>query len=171
MAVEVAVTGKAEKHPMIQTLKQRIQTKADSLFRALGLTEPELSVVLTDDDEIQKLNADWRGIDAPTDVLSFPLWEPGEIPEGTGVPLGDIVISVPYAQRICESAGHRERVAQSLDVDPESLSWSLPEEVDFLLIHGLLHLLGHDHAEADEEIRMRREEARLWRASAQDHPD
>lgn len=128
-------------------------------------------MVLTDDAEIRKLNARWRDVDAPTDVLSFPLWEASTLPDGPGAPLGDVIISLPYAQRTCDDARHRQRVAEDLGVDAEELTWGLAEEVDFLLIHGLLHLLGHDHAATDEEARMRAEEARLWKASVEYEPD
>ena len=150
-------------------------TKIASLYHALGLTEsdPELSVLLTDDEHIQQLNAQWRGIDEPTDVLSFPLWEPEQLCDPGFSPhaLGDIVISVPYAIRTTQTAGHAERVATALGVDPQTLDWDEDCELDFLLIHGLLHLLGHDHADDDEEAVMKREEARLWSALLQDHAD
>lgn len=118
-------------------------------------------MVLTDDAHIQALNRDWRGEDHPTDVLSFPLFEGEEF--SVDVPaLGDIVISVEYAERLVSGASHRARVAESLGVDESALEWSLMHEVDFLMIHGLLHLVGHDHAEPEEEAEMRAEERRLW---------
>jgi probable rRNA maturation factor len=168
MAVEISVKRTAKNHPTINSLTERIRTKAASHFRALGLTDPELSVVLTDDNEIQELNRRWRGVDAPTDVLSFPQWEPDAVPDWPGVPLGDIVISVSYAERTCADARHKNRVAQNLDVDVADLDWTLVDEVDFLMLHGLLHLMGHDHAEPGEEARMRAEEARLWHGSVKD---
>lgn len=97
----------------------------------------ELSIVLTDDPGIQALNAQWRGEDKPTDVLSFPMDAP------TG-PLGDIVVSVPTAARQAQAHG-----------------WSLREEVTFLLVHGFAHLTGHDHGEPAEAAAMRAEEERL----------
>ena len=81
--------------------------------------DPEISVVLCDDSFIQELNAAYRGLDKPTDVLSFAQDDPDL--------LGDIVISLPTAARQAEAAG-----------------WSLDNEVALLGIHGLLHLLGHD---------------------------
>lgn len=129
----------------------------------MGLIDPELSVVLTDDSEIQSLNREWRGEDEPTDVLSFPLWDPFEFDESQpDAALGDIVISLETAERITAAHGHRDWVAESLGVPADSLDWNFEEEVDFLLIHGLLHLLGHDHLEPEEEVRMRAEERRLW---------
>lgn len=137
-----------------------------SHFHALGLADPELSILLTDDPHIQALNAQWREEDKTTDVLSFPLYEPNEItPE---IPaLGDVVINIDYAERLVSGDSHKARVALSLGVDPDTLTWSLLHEVDFLLIHGLLHLVGHDHAEPEEEAAMRAEERRLWGAGPQ----
>ncbi|MCA1900347.1 MAG: rRNA maturation RNase YbeY [Chloroflexi bacterium] len=101
----------------------------------------DLTIVLTDDDQLRRLNRDYLGVDAPTDVLSFPAGE--EDPE-TGVRyLGDILISIPRAKRQAEAAGH-----------------PLEAEAQLLVVHGVLHLLGHDHAEADEK-------ARMWRAQAE----
>ncbi|NTU55558.1 MAG: rRNA maturation RNase YbeY [Anaerolineales bacterium] len=103
--------------------------------------DSDLTVVLTDDARIQELNRDYLGIDAPTDVLSFPASETD--PE-TGSPyLGDILISLPYAARSAERAGH-----------------PLEAEVQLLVVHGVLHLLGHDHAKV-------REKAKMWKAQAE----
>jgi rRNA maturation RNase YbeY len=126
-----------------------------------------LSVVLTGNDYIRELNARWRDEDKPTDVLSFPLHEPTE--PGVFVcdvhALGDIVISIEYAESLLESGEHHRRVADELGVEPHSLDWSLDDEVLFLVIHGLLHLVGHDHAAPDEEVAMKAQERRLWEAS------
>jgi len=108
-----------------------------------------LSLVLTGDDEIAALNREFRGIDAPTDVLSFPAYDdPGGAasdPEGPPLPLGDIVVSLPRAMEQAARYGHsRER------------------EFGFLLVHGLLHLLGYDHETAAEAAAMEaRQEAVL----------
>lgn len=103
--------------------------------------DSDLTVVLTDDKRIQGLNRDYLGIDAPTDVLSFPA---SQIDPETGSPyLGDILISLPYAAKSAERAGH-----------------PLEAEVQLLVVHGVLHLLGHDHAKV-------REKARMWKAQAE----
>jgi probable rRNA maturation factor len=106
----------------------------------------ELSIALVDDREIRKLNGDWRGKKRSTDVLSFSLLE-GEDSDHRGKLLGDVVISVETAAR---QAARRHR--------------GLDEEVARLLIHGLLHILGHDHEGPAEAKRMRAEQRRLWRA-------
>ena len=96
-----------------------------------------LSLLLTDDAQIQQLNLDFRQVDAPTDVLSFPAGDP--IPGMAEMPpyLGDIAISVPYATRQATKAGHEV--------------WA---ELQLLAVHGVLHLLGHDHGEAEEKADM-----------------
>lgn len=103
--------------------------------------ESDLTIVLTDDVQLRKLNRDYLGIDAPTDVISFPASESD--PETGARYIGDILISIPYAARSAEKAGH-----------------GLESEVQLLVVHGVLHLLGHDHAEPDEKTRM-------WKAQAE----
>jgi probable rRNA maturation factor len=103
--------------------------------------ESELSIILTNDSRLHELNLNYLGVDAPTDVLSFPASETD--PE-TGVRyIGDILISVPRAQAQAEAAGH-----------------PLESEVQLLVVHGVLHLLGHDHAQAEEK-------AHMWKAQAE----
>lgn len=124
------------------------------------MTEAELSVVLTDNDHIQTLNAQWRDEDKATDVLSFPLYEPFQIPKDAPA-IGDIVISIEYAEHTTQEAVHLKRMETSLG---ESISeWGLIEEITFLLIHGFLHLVGYDHESEDEEIEMKAMETTLWK--------
>ncbi len=104
--------------------------------------DSELSIVLTDEARLQQLNRDYLGIDAPTDVLSFPASETD--PETGARYIGDILISMPRARAQAESAGH-------------PLQW----EVQLLVIHGILHLLGHDHAEPEEKERMWNSQAEI----------
>jgi probable rRNA maturation factor len=107
----------------------------------LGSPGADLSIVLCDDAEIHALNRDWRGKDGPTDVLSFSQVE-GEGPRGV---LGDVVISADTAARQALAGG-----------------WSLDEEVVRLLVHGVCHLLGHDHVHGGRQAaRMQAEEKRL----------
>jgi probable rRNA maturation factor len=95
----------------------------------------DLSIVLTDDARLHQLNRDYLGIDSPTDVLSFPASESD--PETGSRYIGDILISIPRAQEQAASAGH-----------------ALNSEVQLLVVHGVLHLLSHDHAEAKEKKKM-----------------
>lgn len=122
----------------------------------MGLeADTEVSLLLVDDTEIKNLNRDYRGKDCATDVLSFPLEEAveGEFePAVVGGPavrmLGDIVISVETAEAQAKAYGH-----------------SFEREMTFLLVHGMLHLLGYDHErDAAAEKIMRAEEKRILAA-------
>ena len=93
------------------------------VLRELG-ESGQVAVLFTGDAELRSLNRRFRGTNRPTDVLSFP----GESGAGEGRYLGDIAISLPTAKKYAKKAG-----------------WPLAEELRFLLLHGLLHLLGHDH--------------------------
>lgn len=101
----------------------------------------ELTIVLSNDTQLRELNLQWMGIDEPTDVLSFPSDETD--PETGSRYLGDILISLETAARQAAHARH-----------------SVEAEAQLLTIHGILHLLGHDHAEAEEK-------ARMWAAQAE----
>lgn len=104
----------------------------------------EVSVLLTDDEGIRELNAEYRGVDAPTDVLAFSQYEgEDEFVAGENL-LGDVVISVETAARQAAEQGRE-----------------LDAEVDMLLAHGLLHLLGYDHAEPEEADKMFARQAEL----------
>jgi probable rRNA maturation factor len=97
--------------------------------------DAELTVILTGDEELQRLNRQFLEIDAPTDVLSFPA---GFIDPDSHHPyLGDILVSV-------------ERARQQADLQGQSAG----QELQLLIVHGVLHLLGHDHVEESEKARM-----------------
>jgi probable rRNA maturation factor len=109
--------------------------------------ESELSVVLVDDDEMRRLNAQYRGTDEVTDVLSFPQTTDGELEDGADggfTVLGDIAIGVQVAARQASQRGH-----------------STEEEIDLLAAHGLLHLLGYNHENTLEAERMEGVERKL----------
>jgi probable rRNA maturation factor len=101
----------------------------------------DLTIVLADDARLKKLNQDYLGIDATTDVLSFPASEAD--PETGATYLGDVLISIPRADEQAQLAGH-----------------SLESEIQLLVVHGVLHLLGYDHAGLEEK-------ARMWKAQAE----
>ncbi len=135
----VQIDGDAA-HPWLRPLAQSLLVQLTKEPPCSGYDTPlQLSLVLTDDASIRELNERWRGKDSATDVLSFPLDE--------GPLLGDVVISLDTAAR---------RVNEP--------DWSLEDEVLFLLIHGALHLVGHDHMEPEERARMEAAEQRLWTA-------
>ncbi|MBH25758.1 MAG: rRNA maturation RNase YbeY [Myxococcales bacterium] len=137
-----------------------LTSRMTSLFAALGCPEDaQATVVLTDDDEVHQLNLDWRGVDRPTDVLAFAMQEGEHAAFTPEEILGDVVISVDTAARQAREATHQGRVS------PEQTdAWTLEDELTFLAIHGLLHLLGHDHHDPEEEATMKAEEQRVWAA-------
>lgn len=119
--------------PANATLKRRV----GKMLEALQMPKAEVSILLTDDREIRILNRDYRGTDRPTDVLSFSMLE-GEGARFAGDALGDVVLSIPTAARQARAAKR-----------------PLLDEATMLLAHGLLHLLGWDHATPSDDARMR----------------
>ncbi len=113
-----------------QTEKKYDFTLIEAIAAEMGRGEIEL--ILTDNEEIAAINRQFRGIDKPTDVLSFPS---DPFP---GAPLGSIVISVDKVASVAAELGHTEE-----------------EELALLFIHGMLHLLGYDHEVDDGEMRAR----------------
>lgn len=114
-----------------------IQRAAQGALEAEGRPDGWYSVTVVDDAAIHALNRDYRGIDRPTDVLSFPMEEGEGIAAAPDGFLGDIIISLPRAAAQAAEYGH-----------------SLVRELSFLTIHGTLHLLGYDHIEEDQARQM-----------------
>lgn len=108
----------------------------------MGFTETELSLLYVGDEEMARLNSEYRQVEGPTDVLSFPMHE-GDFGEVSPEVLGDVVISVETA-------------------DAMATRYGCPFEavLDLLLIHGVLHLAGYDHEEGEEEARAMEAETR-----------
>lgn len=102
---------------------------------ARELSDQEIEVIITDNDEISQINREFRGIDKPTDVLSFPS---DPFP---GAPIGSIVISADKVESVASELGH-----------------SANEELALLFIHGMLHLLGMDHETDKGEMREKESE-------------
>jgi len=111
------------------------QAALQALQRGGSSAQVDLSIVLTNDEELRRLNLQFLGIDAPTDVLSFPAGE--HDPETANLYLGDVIISLPSAQSQAEQGGH-----------------TIEDELRLLTVHGVLHLLGFDHAEAGDRDHM-----------------
>jgi len=109
-----------------------------------------LAIVLTSDAQLRALNRDHLGIDAPTDVLSFPASETD--PETGEAYLGDILLSLSRAQQQARAAGH-----------------SIADECQLLVVHGALHLLGHDHAEKRQKMKMWKAQAEILKALGLGH--
>lgn len=116
-----------------------LKNAAQKTLEHQGIPKPHsLTVLLSDDPQLQILNRKYLGIDAPTDVLSFPS---GETDLETGNKyLGDVILSVPRAGQQAKATGH-----------------PLEAEAQLLVVHGVLHLLGHDHAHPQEK-------ALMWKA-------
>lgn len=139
----VRLSGRRGLPPVDRALLRR---RSRAVLRELGCRGAELSVALVDDETIAELNARFRRAPRPTDVLSFSLLD-GVHTERRGKLLGDVVIGLETAARQARRAGRR-----------------LDDEVAKLLVHGVLHLLGHDHERAEEARAMRSEERRILRA-------
>lgn len=140
--MEILISNRQKKSKFVIS---RIRSIAEEILRFEDAPDNvELSIVLCDDDFIQKLNNDYLGHNRPTDVLSFPI-EDDELETGVRA-IGDVVISVETAAR-----------------QAEKLSHSIGLEVAFLLIHGVLHLQGYDHDTRGEQLRMRDREAAICR--------
>ena len=127
-------------------------TKAMNVVAELeGLSpQTEVDITIVDDAAIHELNRTYRGIDRPTDVLSFALDEGEEEPEVDDDEiehlLGDVIISAPTAVRQGEEYGH-----------------GLEREMTYLAVHGMLHLLGYDHMEEKDQRIMRKREEEVLR--------
>lgn len=112
-----------------------LENTARAVLEELSDEDPDLTIAIEDDEQLHALNLQFLEIDAPTDVLSFPAEETD--PDSGNLYLGDIIISYPRATAQAESAGH-----------------PVQAELQLLVIHGVLHLLGYDHVtpELKEEM-------------------
>jgi len=126
--------------------EDRLAALARRVLEAERAPACELSIAVTDDETVRSLNRQYAGEDAVTDVLSFSQREGEELvtPPECVPPLGEVVIAYPQATRQAAERGHAAN-----------------EEVEGLLVHGVLHLLGYDHAEPEEARRMRAREDAL----------
>ena len=104
----------------------------------------DVPLVLTDDSEVRQLNRTWRDVDAPTNVLSFPSGEPVGEMQGEPRPLGDVVLA---GETVLKEAGLK--------------GVSVPDHVSHLVVHGVLHLLGHDHEQDADAERMEALETKI----------
>lgn len=157
MAKRHLISVRATVPGMDEGIRAFIRKVIRTALAAEGVTfRCEVDVLLTSDNGIHEINLEQRGVDAPTDVLSFPAFDlsPGELPApdtdadpDTGcVPLGDMVISMERVAAQAKEYGHSNR-----------------RELSYLVVHSVLHLLGYDHMdEGAEKAQMRaREEAIL----------
>jgi probable rRNA maturation factor len=136
----IVITSKRWGHVLDESAERRCVRRAClHTLRREGIEVPaEISVTLAEESLVRKLNSEYRGVDATTDVLSFPLLSPGEeLRPPYPVQLGDIVID---CGRVAYQAG----------------LYGLPYlyELSYMVIHSTLHLLGYDHMEPEEEVQM-----------------
>ena len=143
--VKVIITDRQKKVRIPTGLRMLIRRACIAVLREEQFEgDSEVSVSFVDNEEIRKLNKEFRNIDSATDVLSFPLGENGvyDVNPDTGAKLlGDVVISMERAQEQAMEYGH-----------------SLEREVCYLTVHSMLHLLGYDHMEPKEKAEMRSKE-------------
>ncbi|MCT1397806.1 rRNA maturation RNase YbeY [Paenibacillus sp. LC231] len=158
MSLQLAWNNEQEDFQISEDLIALLEVILQKAGEAEGVSDGEVDLTFVDDKQIHELNREYRGIDRPTDVLSFAMneitndeleiiYELDEGEELESVPdvLGDIIISVPRAKLQSEEYGH-----------------SLERELGFLFVHGFLHLLGYDHQdEASEAEMMGKQEAVL----------
>jgi probable rRNA maturation factor len=176
--VPVFVLRRAPRSPALEP--RRVKAVCEVMLAELGLEHAELSVLLTNDAGIHELNLAHRGKDKPTDVLSFPQeFDQPKAPAQTSTRKAASKKSVSSSKTVAPQAKSAKKVAGpprllgdvviSLDTaerQARSRKRELYEEVRFLLAHGILHLIGHDHAEPDEKREMDRMTRRLVRAAS-----
>ena len=135
--------------------EELIRVVVDTVLREESVVKKiDVYITLTNNDNIQKINAEHRNIDRPTDVLSFPMFEREEITnlkiededneEHEEMMLGDIIVSVEKVREQAEEYGH-----------------SFKRELAYLITHGMLHLLGYDHMIDEEKVIMREHEEKV----------
>lgn len=133
--IKIGINNMQEAIGLTGELEGLFQAIADKAAALEGYSQGEISIALVDNEQIRDLNKMYRGIDEPTDVLSFPMDD--EI-------WGDIIISTDKVISQAEEYGH-----------------SLERELGFLVVHGILHLLGYDHQTPEEEAVMRQKEEKI----------
>lgn len=150
MSLQLVWSNEQEELEIGDSLIGLFETILAKAGEAEGVQDGEVALTFVNNERIHELNRDYRGIDRPTDVLSFAMNEGGEEEpdivyeieeeeELSGLPdmLGDIIISVERAREQAEEYGH-----------------SLERELGFLFVHGFLHLLGYDHEDKEAEAVM-----------------
>ncbi len=152
MSVKVNITARDKQTKLPTGTRLLIRKACNATLKFEGLNEPsEVDVILVNDDMIKEMNNEFRNIDSPTDVLSFPLGENAKFdknPENGNLMLGDIVISLDHANSQADLYGH-----------------GIEREMAFLTVHSMLHLLGYDHVNGGlEQTIMREKEEKVLEA-------
>ncbi len=134
-------------YDLVESMEIMLNKALDTVLSIESLSfDGEVSLLFVDDERIRELNRAYRNKDASTDVLSFPQYDSiiDNGVEDAYVYLGDVVISIDHAKSQAEEFGH-----------------SLEREIIYLAVHSLLHLLGYDHMEDQEKLRMRTQEKEI----------
>jgi probable rRNA maturation factor len=149
LSEEIEISVEVEFRGLVD--EDSVRRIARRVLKAEGPTPPyEVSLVFTDCRTVQQLNRDYRGVDEPTDVLAFGMLPQKEdnpsfvLPPDGIAHLGEVIISYPRAVEQAQEEGH-----------------SVDKELALLIIHGILHLLGYDHEQPEEEAKMRAREKEL----------
>mmetsp|Transcript_5911 Transcript_5911/g.8938 ORF Transcript_5911/g.8938 Transcript_5911/m.8938 type:complete len:225 (+) Transcript_5911:104-778(+) len=170
--------GKIEIYDDQEALKNidqdALQDTIRQISKIIGYETYDVTLLLVDDEEMRETNLESRGIDAPTDILSFPFHPPVEAglleePE-FDIPdyytLGDMVVDVPYVIRRCkedmEDLSDEDEIERGVSGAMASIEDPVTR-IHMLLIHGMLHLVGHDHEEDDEYEEMVEKEEEILR--------
>lgn len=151
--MKIIIANKQRKYKIKKHINELLEKAVNEVLIQEEIAfSPEISILFINNSNIRKLNRQYREIDKPTDVLSFPLYTPddleniknaSDLPEE--VALGDIAISLEKVEEQAKEYGH-----------------AFERELGFLVVHGMLHLLGYDHVEEKDRIKMRfREESIL----------
>lgn len=132
----------------LELISQKALKTIEEVLKVENFNEnAEVSLSIVDKDTIHKLNKDYRNVDRETDVLSFPMDEEAFDDEGNPIfLLGDIVICLDVARNQAAEFGH-----------------SLEREMMYLICHSTLHLLGYDHIEEDDKVKMRAKEKEVMK--------
>ena len=138
MGVKVAIYNKQKKIKITPDIKRLIRSACRATLKSEEFSgDSEIEVSIVDDEQIKCINSECRGIDASTDVLSFPLGDGGKYdinPENGDFMLGDVVLSVEHAIMQGKIYGHGTQ-----------------REIAYLTVHSVLHLLGYDHIHSEKE--------------------
>ncbi|MEJ2283391.1 MAG: rRNA maturation RNase YbeY [Desulfobacterales bacterium] len=137
--MEVLIDNRQSRHKI--SLK-KIEKTAQVILDALGCPDSELSILIVDDPQIEKLNRQHLNRTGPTNVIAFAMHE-GEFPDLSPHLLGDVVISTDTAASEAQTA-----------------AISMEQRFDELLVHGILHLMGYDHETSEEEARLMEDKSR-----------
>ncbi len=147
--MSVSINNLLLEKPISDQLRDKLIEATGLILQEYNLEQGDVGIILTDNATLHQLNRQYRGFDAPTDVLSFGMIEPGRLADASAgcedeLLVGDIYISLDQAEQQAREAGHPPH-----------------REILILAVHGLLHLIGYDHADEDGYDAMRQKEIQI----------